>query len=83
MDQNLAYLHEVLSNYVEENKAALDIDEKISHLDYSSEEEFVRGLNQEQVQMLSEILNKEMHYANESGDHERGYQLNEVYELLI
>ncbi|WP_226034791.1 sigma-G-dependent sporulation-specific acid-soluble spore protein CsgA [Aquibacillus saliphilus] len=83
MDQNLAYLHEVLSNYTEDNEAAQDIDRKISNLNFSSEEEFVKELNQEQIQLLSQILSKEMHHANESGDHERGFQLNEVNELLF
>ncbi|WP_407269880.1 sporulation protein [Radiobacillus sp. PE A8.2] len=80
MDQSLAYLHEVLSNYVSENSSIKDLDQWIGS--YSSEEDFVNNLNQEQMHMLEQILTKEMHHANESGDHERGYQLHEVYELL-
>lgn len=82
LDQNLAYLREVLSNYTEENEAVRDISKKLVDNNYASEENFVNNLSQEDVQMLSQLLSKEMHYANESGDHERGYQLNEVYELL-
>lgn len=83
MDQNLAYLHEALSNYTEENASVRDIAEKIRKYDYSSEESFVRQLEQEEIQMLSQVLDKEINYANKSGDLERGYQLNGVFELLI
>ncbi|MCT2536323.1 sigma-G-dependent sporulation-specific acid-soluble spore protein CsgA [Aquibacillus koreensis] len=82
MDQNLAYLREVLSNYTEENEAISHIVEQLVHSNYASEKDFVDALEQEDVEMLSQLLNKEMHYANESGDHERGYQLNEIYEIL-
>ncbi|WP_138417187.1 sporulation protein [Aquibacillus sediminis] len=82
MDQNLAYLHEVLSNYLEENDAIRHIDQKLRANRYPSEEAFAKDLQQEDIQMLTQILQKEMHHANESGDHERGYQLNEVYEQL-
>ncbi|MDC3416234.1 sporulation protein [Aquibacillus salsiterrae] len=82
MDQSIAYLHEVLSNYTEENKAVQHIDHKIEANDYRSERQFVEELSQGDVQMLRQILLKEMHHANQAGDHERGYQLNEVYELL-
>ncbi|MDL4839618.1 sporulation protein [Aquibacillus rhizosphaerae] len=82
MDQNLAYLREVLSNYTEENEAIRDIANSLVQQNYTSEKDFVEALDPEKVQMLSQLINKEMHHANESGDHERGYQLNEVYELL-
>jgi hypothetical protein len=82
MDQSLAYLHEILSNYTEEYHAIRDLDQKMMENNYDSEGSFVRTLDEEESRMLREILTKEMHHANESGDHERGYQLNEVYELL-
>ncbi|MRG85863.1 sporulation protein [Salinibacillus xinjiangensis] len=82
MDQSLSYLHEVLSNYTEEIGAIRDIDEKITQNEYTSENLFSRDLDEEESRILREILLKEMHHANESGDHERGYQLHEVYELL-
>ena len=82
MDQNLAYLREVLSNYAEENEAIRDIGRKLAAKNPKSEESFVNELSQEEIQMLSQLLVKEMHHANESGDFERGYQLNGVYEQL-
>ncbi|GAA0480115.1 hypothetical protein GCM10008986_00770 [Salinibacillus aidingensis] len=82
MDQSLSYLQEVLSNYTEEIDAVRDIDNKIATNHYSSENLFSRDLDEEESRLLREILLKEIHHANESGDHERGYQLHEVYELL-
>ncbi|MBM7572314.1 sporulation protein [Aquibacillus albus] len=82
MDQSLGYLHEVLSNYIEENDSVKHIDQKIEQFDYSSEQTFAKGLEQEDIQMLRQILLREMDHANQAGDHERGYQLNEVYEQL-
>ncbi|SET34361.1 hypothetical protein SAMN05421676_104107 [Salinibacillus kushneri] len=82
MDQSLTYLQEVLSNYTEEIDAIRDIDEKISTNQYPSENLFSRDLDEEESRILREIILKEIHHANESGDHERGYQLHEVYELL-
>ncbi|MDC3415009.1 sigma-G-dependent sporulation-specific acid-soluble spore protein CsgA [Aquibacillus sp. 3ASR75-11] len=82
MDQSLQYLHEVLSNYIEDNHAAYDIDQKMVAHNDQSEESFVRNLSQEDTQMLRQILEREIHHANKSGDHERGYQLNEINELL-
>ncbi|UFU01195.1 sigma-G-dependent sporulation-specific acid-soluble spore protein CsgA [Radiobacillus kanasensis] len=82
MDQNLQYLHEVLSNYTENHQAVLDIDQNMMEQGYSSEEMFVRNLTEEQSRILREIISKEMNHANESGDFERGYQLNRVFEIL-
>ncbi|QHS22448.1 sporulation protein [Virgibacillus sp. MSP4-1] len=82
MDQSLSYLQEVLSNYTEDIDAVRDIDHKIAANHYSSENLFSRDLDEEESRLLREILLKEIHHANESGDHERGYQLHEVYELL-
>jgi hypothetical protein len=82
MDQSLQYLHEVLSNYTEDNRAIQDIDQRMVEQNFPSENSFVQNLTQEDVQILRQILDKEMHHANQSGDHERGYQLNEINELL-
>ncbi|WP_102027390.1 sporulation protein [Salirhabdus sp. Marseille-P4669] len=83
MDQSLAYLHEVLSNYTDQIDAARALDEQLSENQYRSEGEFVRSLEEEDGRMLSEILQKEIHHANQAGDFERVYQLNEIYELLF
>jgi U3 small nucleolar RNA-associated protein 14 len=82
MDQTLAYLHEILSNYTEKQEVIRNIDHKIEQNHYSSEGSFVRGLSEEEIRSLEQILQEEIKHANESGDLERGYQLNEVFELL-
>ncbi|WP_186577291.1 sporulation protein [Aquibacillus kalidii] len=82
MDQNLAYLREVLSNYAEESEAVRDITSILEQKQYASERQFVDDLGQEHIQLLTQLLDKEMNHANESGDFERGYQLNGVYEQL-
>ncbi|QDP40346.1 sporulation protein [Radiobacillus deserti] len=82
MDQNLQYLHEVLSNYTESHQAVYDIDQNMMEHGYSSEELFVRNLTEEQSRILREIISKEMNHASESGDFERSYQLNRVFEIL-
>ncbi|MGF2614891.1 sporulation protein [Rossellomorea vietnamensis] len=83
MDQNLAYLREVLSNYTEENDLMSEINRKIENGHYASEGAFVRDLSEEEIRSLESILDNEIHHANEAGDLERGYQLNEVFELLF
>jgi hypothetical protein len=82
MDQNLAYLREVLSNYTEDNGTMREIYQKIEHGNFPSEGAFVRALSEEEIRSLENILDNEINHANEAGDLERGYQLNEVYELL-
>lgn len=82
MDQTLAYLHEVLSNYTEDHKAIQAIDEQMVGNNYSSEGSFVRSLDEEDIRLLEQILEKEIHHANAAGDYERSQELNEVYELL-
>lgn len=82
MDQNLAYLREVLSNYTEENEMMSEIYRKIEHGHYPSEGALVKGLSEEEIRSLENILDNEINHANEAGDLERGYQLNGVYELL-
>ncbi|MGD6801204.1 sporulation protein [Rossellomorea vietnamensis] len=82
MDQNLAYLREVLSNYTEANDLMREINRKIEQGHYASEGAFVRDLNEEEIRSLESILDNEINHANEAGDLERGYQLNGVFELL-
>jgi hypothetical protein len=82
MDQTLAYLHEILSNYTEDQEIIRNIDYKIEKNHYSSEGSFVRWLSEEEIRSLEQLLQEEIKHANESGDFKRGYQLNEVFELL-
>jgi Minor curli fiber component A len=82
MDQTLLYLREILSNYTEEFEVVREIDDRISSQQFSSEGSFVESLSEEEIRFLEEILKKEIHHANQAGDFDRVYQLNEVYELL-
>jgi hypothetical protein len=82
MDQTLAYLREILSNYTEENEMMRELNNKIEQGHYASEGSFVRDLSEEEIRSLENILDNEINHANDAGDLERGYQLNEVYELL-
>ncbi len=83
MDQSLSYLHEVLSNYTEDIKAIQELDQRLVTEQYNSEKSFIQSLEEEEGRILGEILQKEMHHANQSGDFERLEQLNEVYEQLF
>lgn len=83
MDNTLAYLREILSNYTEQNALCQQMYERVHKERYRSEGEFVRSLREEEIAFLNEILPEEINHANEVNDRERAYQLNEVYELLI
>ena len=82
MNRPLGYLREILSNYTDCSDTAKEIDSIIRKKDLNSEDAFVRMLSQEQIDFLEEVLPDEIHHAQEAGDDERVYQLNEVYELL-
>lgn len=82
MDKTLGYLIEAISNYDEEQKASKTILTKIMKHQYHSEEEFVRDLNDEEVEFLNHVLPDEINYAMEERDFKRVQELNEVYELL-
>jgi hypothetical protein len=84
MEKTLAYLREILSNYLEyHNDTPRRIYKKLLSKPYKSEGEFVRDLSQEETAFLDRILPHEIRYAMDERDFERVYQLNEVYELLI
>ncbi|MEW5321789.1 sigma-G-dependent sporulation-specific acid-soluble spore protein CsgA [Geobacillus thermoleovorans] len=84
MEQTLAYLREVLSNYLDHHgDAPKRIYKKLISKPYRGEGEFVRDLTQEESAFLDRILPHEIRYAMDERDYERVYQLNEVYELLI
>jgi hypothetical protein len=84
MEKTLAYLREILSNYLEyHDDTPRRIYKKLLSKTYKSEGEFVRDLSEEESAFLDRILPHEIRYAMDERDFERAYQLNEVYELLI
>ncbi|MED3843590.1 sigma-G-dependent sporulation-specific acid-soluble spore protein CsgA [Geobacillus stearothermophilus] len=84
MEQTLAYLREILSNYLDcHDETPKRIYKKLISKPYRGEGEFVRDLTQEESTFLDRILPHEIRYAMDERDYERVYQLNEVYELLI
>jgi hypothetical protein len=84
MEKTLAYLREILSNYLEyHDDTPRRIYKKLLSKTYKSEGEFVRDLSQKESAFLDRILPHEIRYAMDERDFERVYQLNEVYELLI
>ncbi|AGT32473.1 sporulation protein [Geobacillus genomosp. 3] len=83
MEQTLAYLREILSNYLDHHDdTPKRIYQKLISKPYQGEGEFVRDLSQEESAFLDRILPHEIRYAMDERDYERVYQLNEVYELL-
>lgn len=82
MNQPLGYLKEVLSNYTERTHIAQSIYEIIKQYDFTTEEEFVSKLSNEQINFLDKILPDEINHAMEVQDEVRVAQLNEVFELL-
>jgi len=84
MEQTLAYLREILSNYLDtHDDTPKRIYQKLISKSYRGEGEFVRDLTQKESAFLDRILPHEIRYAMDERDYERVYQLNEVYELLI
>jgi len=83
MDNTLAYLKEILSNYTDDHSEGRFIYKKIIEGAYKSEGPFVRDLTQKEIHFLNNILPKEINHAKEAQDEKRAYQLNEVYELLL
>jgi len=83
MNRPLAYLREILSNYTDRSDTAEFIFKKIEQGHFSSEENFVRTLSDEENNFLNSILPEEIKHANNEQDETRARQLNTVYELLI
>ncbi|BBW95868.1 sigma-G-dependent sporulation-specific SASP protein [Geobacillus subterraneus] len=84
MEQTLAYLREVLSNYLDHHDdTPKRIYQKLIAKPYRGEGEFVRDLTQEESACLDRILRHEIRYAMDERDEKRVFHLNEVYELLI
>lgn len=82
MDKTLGYLIESISNYGDENKISRAILTKMINNQYTSEEAFVRDLDDEEIEFLNKVLPDEINYAMDERDFKRVHQLNEVYELL-
>ena len=83
MEQSLGYLREILAAHTENDEIGKRIFNRISKHDYSSEEEFSRGLSQEESHYLNAILKEAIDYSRQEQDPERVRQLSEVYEQLF
>lgn len=84
METTLAYLREVLSNYLDYHTAIpRRIYQKLLEKPYPDEEAFVRDLSQQEIAFLDHILPSEIRYAMNERDTVRAHHLNEVYELLF
>lgn len=83
MDNTLGYLRETLSNYTDDHTDGGNIYRKLSEGQYSSEGDFVRQLNQKEINFLNKMLPEEIKYAKEEKDEKRAHELNEVFELLF
>lgn len=82
MDKTMGYLRESISNYLESD-ICQKIYKKMQAKQYSNEEEFVKELNDEEMEFLDHVLGKEIKYAQDEQDDKRSRELNEVYELLF
>lgn len=83
MDKTLGYLREILSNYSDEHSEGRQLYRKLSEGNFSSEGDFVRQLNQKEIDFLNRMLPNEINYAKEEQDEKRAHELNEVFELLF
>lgn len=83
MEQTLAYLRETLSNYTEEHQVSLQLSKKLEEKAYKSEGDFVRELDEQEIEFLNQVLPGEINHAMEAQDYNRVQELNEVYELLF
>lgn len=82
MEQTLAYLREILSNYTESHGEGKQIYAHLQHF-RGSELDFIKELSQKEMRFLNDILPKEIKYALEEQDEKRAKELNSVYEQLI
>jgi hypothetical protein len=76
------YLRESLSNY-ENSELSQSVYHKLENHSYPSEEDFIKDLNDKELQYLNNILEREIHYAENVQDELRVQQLREVYELIF
>lgn len=84
METTLAYLREILSNYIDyHDETPRHIYKKLVKIPYDNEEQFVRDLTEKEISFLNHILPHEIKYAMEERDFKRVHELNEVYEQLF
>ena len=83
MDKTLGYLRETLSNYTDDHSDGKNIYHKLSNGHFTSEGDFVRHLNQKEINFLNNMLPKEINYTKEEQDEKRAHELTEVFELLF
>lgn len=77
------YLRESLSNYIEDNGICEVICLKLERKDYENQTEFIDELDEEEVDYLNVVLEKEINYAESAEDEVRVNKLNEIYQLLF
>jgi len=82
LEKTLGYLREALSNYHDRDDMSKSITHKILTNQFNGEGDFVKALSQLETNYLEHLLTYEIQHAMKSGDYQRVYELNEVYELL-
>jgi len=82
MEQTLAYLREILSNYTESHGEGKQVYDRLQRFK-GSELDFIKELSQKEMRFLNEILPEEIKYALDEQDEKRANELNSVYEQLI
>lgn len=83
IEKSLKYLSESLSNYVEEDRMSQKINSKLEQQDYETESDFVEDLDDEEIEYLNTLLEREINYAQSVQDDVRVKELNDIYELLF
>jgi len=83
IEKSLKYLSESLSNYIEEDHMSRKINSKLEQRDYETEIDFVEDLEDEEIEYLNMLLEREINYAENVQDDIRVKELNDIYELLF
>jgi len=79
----LKYSYESISNYIEEEPLSEMIYQKIEQNKYVTEEEFIEDLQEEEIEHLDMLLEREISYAQMADDDVRVKELHDIYELLF
>ncbi|SFB21371.1 hypothetical protein SAMN04488072_11011 [Lentibacillus halodurans] len=82
IDSTLNYLRESLVNH-RDNDMTKQIEDKLQTNDFRNEEEFVKSLDQEEIEYLDSVVEQELNYARNAEDDVRVKQLREIYALLF
>lgn len=83
MGYALKYLYESISNYIEEEPLSETIYQKIEQNKYETEEEFIEDLQENEIEHLDILLEREISYAQMADDDVRVKELHGIYELLF